>query len=175
MEMENMTRGLGWRFLDLGRRLERASQIVNLFRGGLDSRVKTNLILEPLLEISDSLMTFRRRYFSGLQLPSVLELLVLDPGNPRSLNFQVKSLQKHTGRLPNEGNSASYQAGLKCVASLARCLEQLHHFSELSDQMETLKSQAHIDAALEDLQLELGVLSNHLTHHYFSHTVASVS
>ena len=35
MEMENMTRGLGWRFLEFGRRLERAARIVQWFRAGL--------------------------------------------------------------------------------------------------------------------------------------------
>src|SRR5208282_5747719 len=95
MEMENMTRGLGWRFLEFGRRLERASRIVQWVRAGICPEIRSNALLEPLLEISDSVMTYRRRYFAGVQVSSVLELLILDEGNPRSLAFQLAALREH--------------------------------------------------------------------------------
>src|SRR5208282_1657836 len=94
MEMENMTRGLGWRFLEFGRRLERAARIAQWFRAGLGPETQSRALLEPLLEISDSLMTHRRRYFAGARLSSVLELLLLDEGNPRSLAFQLAALRE---------------------------------------------------------------------------------
>jgi hypothetical protein len=57
MEMENMTRGHGWRFLDVGRRLERGMHIVNLLCAGLSPEVKTTSVLEPLLEGSYGVAT----------------------------------------------------------------------------------------------------------------------
>src|SRR5678815_5714171 len=81
MEMENMTRGHGWRFLDFGRRLERGTNLVNLLRAAVSADVKTPALLEPLLEIADSSMTHRRRYLAQAQLSSVLDLLVADKGN----------------------------------------------------------------------------------------------
>ena len=64
MEMENMTRGNGWRFLDIGRRLERSVNLVNLVRAALSATGGSDAVLEPLLEIADSSMTYRRRYYA---------------------------------------------------------------------------------------------------------------
>jgi len=171
--MENMTRGLGWRFLDFGRRLERASQIVSLFRASLVSETKPGSIFEPMLEISDSLMTYRRRYFAGLQLSSVLELLLLDEGNPRSLAFQLKELRQHAAHLPREANTMNEGLEQKRVAGLSALLRNAN-VAALAKPGKTGACEA-LDSLLADFQVELGVLSNQLTHHYFSHTVASVS
>ncbi len=173
MEMENMTRGLGWRFLDFGRRLERATQIVQLFRACFGSEEKPGSLLEPVLEISDSLMTYRRRYFAGLQLSSVLELLLLDAGNPRSLAFQIKALEEHASHFPREGGALNENDESQRIAALAGLLRR----SDLATlaQLTASGSNEGFDSLLADFVVELGVLSNHLTHHYFSHTVASVS
>jgi uncharacterized circularly permuted ATP-grasp superfamily protein/uncharacterized alpha-E superfamily protein len=173
MEMENMTRGLGWRFLDLGKRLERASQIVQLFRSCLSVAGRPASTLEPVLEILDSVMTYRRRYFSGVQLASVMELLLLDEGNPRSFAFQVKALREHAAFLPREANilvETNYQKHLACLGSMLRGADAATLAQPSRD-----GSFDALDSLLADFLVELGVLSNQLTHHYFSHTVASVS
>src|ERR1700677_798112 len=64
MEMENMTRGHGWRFLDIGRRLERAANIATLLQAALTVEAGGSDALEPVLEIADSVMTYRRRYYA---------------------------------------------------------------------------------------------------------------
>jgi len=87
MEMENMTRGHGWRFLDVGRRLERAMNAISLIRKALSARPSDNAVLEPLLEIADSSVTYRRRYFARPQLSPVLDLLLLDDSNTRPWRF----------------------------------------------------------------------------------------
>ena len=121
MEMENMTRGLGWRFLEFGRRLERAARIVQWFRAGLCPEIRSTALLEPLLEISDSLMTYRRRYFAGVQVSSVLELLLLDEGNPRSLAFQLAALREHARHFPREAD-LFHENEERRVAALAGAL-----------------------------------------------------
>src|SRR5947207_7657294 len=63
MEMENMTRGHGWRFLDFGRRLERAISVIKLLYAAVSVKTQPSLVLEPVLEIADSVMTYRRLYF----------------------------------------------------------------------------------------------------------------
>src|SRR5258706_444489 len=98
MEQENMTRGHGWRFLDVGRRLERATNVTTLVQGGLALETDGSNALEPVLEIADSVMTYRRRYFAQPQWPTVLDLLLTDETNPRSLVFQINSLAEHAAR-----------------------------------------------------------------------------
>ncbi len=98
---ESMTHGHAWRFLDMGRRLERALYTLQLLRGVMNPVAQEeNLILEATLEIADSSMTYRRRYLTNLQAPAVLDMLLLDEGNPRSAAFQLARLSEHIASLP---------------------------------------------------------------------------
>ena len=100
---ERMSRGYGWRFLDMGRRLERA-----LFSDGLLRTVCISAeesghgLWETLLTITDSLVTYRGRYRSYLQEAPVFDLLLLDEGAPRSIIYQVARLQEHVTALPKK-------------------------------------------------------------------------
>ena len=92
--VEGMTRGLGWQFLEVGRRLERAVQMVDLLRQGLvEALPETSRRLETLLAVADSSMTYRSRYQTSVQLPLVLDLLLVDELNPRSVSFQLRGLE----------------------------------------------------------------------------------
>ncbi len=92
---ENMVRGGGRLFLDLGRRVERARAIANELACVLDqpggvsrpSRLEPGLRLA--LELRDSVITYRTRYLSVLQAGPVLDLVMADEGNPRGLAFQL--------------------------------------------------------------------------------------
>ncbi len=102
MGTESMTRGPGWRFLDLGRRLERSLQAMTVLKVALvEPPADEDSLLEALLEIADSSMTYRNRYLTMLQLPPLLDLLLTDETNPRSIAFQVVALQGHVDSLPN--------------------------------------------------------------------------
>ena len=107
MEMENMTRGHGWRFLDVGRRLERAMNSTSLVRKALSAGPSDNAVLEPLLEIADSSMTYRRRYFARPQLSPVLDLLLLDDSNTRAVAFQLAAVSEHIRHLPRDPKAPS--------------------------------------------------------------------
>src|SRR5207248_4186929 len=77
LAMESMTRGHGWRFLDMGRKVERSLHLIGLIRATLATvAANEGPLLEALLEIADSSMTFRRRYLSSLQTAAVLDLLL---------------------------------------------------------------------------------------------------
>ncbi len=99
---ENMTRGPGWQFLELGRRIERALAMVALLRSTLSvASAGEHALLEALLEIADSSMTYRNRYATNLQLAPLLDLLVTDETNPRAIGFQLAALASHVERLPS--------------------------------------------------------------------------
>ena len=91
--MENTTRGAGWRFLELGRRLERALQMAELLRAGVAEVLPdVEPYLHILLQVADSSITYRTRYLSVLRTDLVLQLLLVDESNPRSVAFQLEAL-----------------------------------------------------------------------------------
>jgi uncharacterized circularly permuted ATP-grasp superfamily protein/uncharacterized alpha-E superfamily protein len=91
--MENTTRGEGWRFLELGRRLERALQMAELLRAGIAGvPPDAQPYLHVLLQVADSSITYRTRYLSVLRTDLVLQLLLVDDSNPRSIAFQLEAL-----------------------------------------------------------------------------------
>ena len=93
---ENMTRGTGWRFLDLGRRLERAQYVATVALGALlQSPIDWDAAMRLALELCDSTITYRTRYLGQLQPAPVLDLVVLDDSNPRSLMFQLRTIDSH--------------------------------------------------------------------------------
>lgn len=105
LSMENTTRTQGWTFLDSGRRLERAMFLTKLFSVTVmevADEPDESAMLELLLTITDSAITYRRRYRSHLDLRRVLELLLQDETIPRSLVFQLAALEEHLGTLPRK-------------------------------------------------------------------------
>jgi uncharacterized circularly permuted ATP-grasp superfamily protein/uncharacterized alpha-E superfamily protein len=107
---ESMTRTQGWRFLDLGRRLERAYQTARTIRSFIPPQVPASdptRALEYLLQICDSYMTYRTRYLANTQMPAVLDLLITDDTNPRSLVFQLQLIHQHVEQLPRADGQAT--------------------------------------------------------------------
>jgi len=100
---ESMVRDLGWRFMDAGRRVERSLLLLSLLRATVTTvrgTASDSLVLESVLATSESIITYRRRYRSQAQLETLLDLLILDPGNPRSLIFQLDHLAEDLAEIP---------------------------------------------------------------------------
>jgi uncharacterized circularly permuted ATP-grasp superfamily protein/uncharacterized alpha-E superfamily protein len=99
LSAETMGRTAGWRFLDLGRRIERAITVCRLLRAlGTDAASADDL--SALLELTNSAISYRQRYPTGLSPVAVRDLIALDSGNPRSLAFQVDAIAAHLAALP---------------------------------------------------------------------------
>ncbi len=104
---ESMTRTQGWRFLDLGRRIERALQTVLLLQSTLASAdAEEPAILEAILQTADSIMTYRSRYLATVQPAPVLDLLRVDETNPRSIAYQLAVIADHVDQLPRDAQEA---------------------------------------------------------------------
>lgn len=100
---EGMVRDPGWRFMDAGRRVERALTVVGLLRAVLvvERDVRTDsLLLESVLAAAESVVTYRRRYRSTGQLATALDLLLVDVDNPRSVASQLEQLAADLQALP---------------------------------------------------------------------------
>lgn len=170
--MESMTRGVGWMFLDMGRRLERAIQTANLLRCTMVYPTNPeNPVLEAVLEIADSIMTYRRRYLASLQPHAVLDLLLTDESNPRSMAFSLAALQKHVQELsgvnevPGRRNDQRLVIGVVTAIRLA-AVEDLVRPDE-----QNMRGQ--LDDLLDRMYLELPAISDAISHSYLAHIVTS--
>jgi uncharacterized alpha-E superfamily protein len=172
MEMENMTRGQGWRFLDLGRRLERAQSIVKLLRAALGVETRLAAVLEPVLEIADSVMTYRQRHFAEARLSGVLGLLLRENSNPRSLAFQLEILRAHARELPGGLGGLAPRKEEERIAAISHALEAV----DLDDLVAAFEG-GRSGPLLEWLDgggRQLAEFSDDLTSRYFSHTIPRV-
>jgi uncharacterized circularly permuted ATP-grasp superfamily protein/uncharacterized alpha-E superfamily protein len=169
--MENMTRGLAWRFVDVGRRLERAVHMLDLLSGVLPSSEGPGTpSLEVLLEISDSTMTYRSRYQSTPQFAPVWDLLLVDESNPRSLGFQLAALADHMDMLaahrrvtflgPEQRLTVWLTGAVRTVEVERLCVaDEDGEVHALARYMEALRS-------------KLWELSEEVTRQYFTHSAA---
>lgn len=166
---ESMTQTHGWRFLNLGRRIERAYQTAELLAATLTHPIPDErLLLESVLRVTDSIMTYRARYLLQLAPVAVLDLLITDDTNPRSLAFQLHSICKLIDPLPSDRSDQSLGAD-------QRCAEKLLHRVRMSDpnELSSIDAEGHrrqLDSLLQMLIEQLPILSNEITARYLIHT-----
>jgi uncharacterized circularly permuted ATP-grasp superfamily protein/uncharacterized alpha-E superfamily protein len=170
MEMENMTRGHGWRFLDFGRRLERGLSVLKLLQA-LGKIASPRAVLEPVLEIADSVMTYRRRYFSAPHLAGVLDLLLRDESNPRSLIYQINALKDHATALAKDAKSVAAHLDAGLIAALAVDIRALRP----DEAAARTPDAARLVAFLNSWSKSLSDLSDEVTNRYFSHSISRAS
>jgi uncharacterized circularly permuted ATP-grasp superfamily protein/uncharacterized alpha-E superfamily protein len=169
MERENLIRGTGWLFMSLGRRLERAIYLVRQLRTITKPLTSDKWsYLEYLLEVADSSVTYRTRYYTTLQPLAVLDVLMLDESNPRSLRFQIEHLAELYGKLPRYDLD-----DLETMNSTSQMLREIDLQSivfptdgKLTDTEEGFQ---FLDKFLANLESLLLSWSNNLSSRYFSH------
>ena len=169
MERENINRGSGWLFMSLGRRLERAIYLAR------ELRVITRPLaegdwsyLECLLEVADSSMTYRARYYTTLQPLAVLDVLMADETNPRSLDFQLSHLVDLYGKLPRHVPE-DLQAMGNALAGLRGMDLQGIEYPRSGKAGRGANGVARLDRFLAELESLLPSWSNNLSSRYFSH------
>lgn len=124
---DSMTRGHEWRFLELGREIECAIRTLRLIKNLLSTTPTDEMtdlrLLQAVLEIGDGLMTYHRRYGGRLQIVPVIDLLLSDESNPRSVAYQVAKLREASKHLP--GNNQSEATFSPLDRELMRVLAEL--------------------------------------------------
>ncbi len=170
LERENITRGPGWTFISMGRRLERAIYTARQVRElamPLDEDSWT--LLEYLLEVADSSMTYRSRYYTTLQPAAVLDVLMLDPLNPRSLAFQLHHLGDLYAKLPR--HVARDLRTIQRATARLDSIDLARVAYSGPDAMEPGKMEAFfdLDRQLRELEELLPSWSNNVSNTYFSH------
>jgi uncharacterized alpha-E superfamily protein len=171
MTAENMTRSYAWTFLEIGRRLERARNLsellLALFAEEGDEAAQSSALL-LVLEVADSILTYRSRYLSAPLLPLVLDLLVVDETNPRSVGYQLHSISSHFTALPSSQQPARQPDERKIVLDLCTRV-QLADVHELASAREDGERPA-LKGLLTQLSAELPKLSEAITQRYFNLT-----
>jgi uncharacterized circularly permuted ATP-grasp superfamily protein/uncharacterized alpha-E superfamily protein len=169
---ENMTRAQGWRFLDMGYRIERALYLSTFLDAALHSPEADNpSVLEAVLEVCDSTITYRSRYNLLPHIVAVYDLVLLDDTNPRSILFQLNQLVKHFDRLPRERESAlpspSERILLECLTRLR--LTDPHTLASA----ETGWAAAETAKVVQFIARQLPRLSDAISVSYFAHSTIS--
>jgi uncharacterized circularly permuted ATP-grasp superfamily protein/uncharacterized alpha-E superfamily protein len=154
--LDGMTRDQGWRFLSMGRRLERMQFLCMSLQQALS--LPRDADLDWLLELADSIVTYRARYMARPEWLPLLDLLLLDTGNPRSVAFQLFGLNDYLLRL----GDIYGPCGAELLAPLLAALQELDLDRDLRPDSERLL------ALLRNLQSVSYALSEHLGQRFFS-------
>lgn len=153
---QSMIRGLGWTLMDAGRKLEQSLQLLSLVDAMSISSSDTlavQLMMEAVLKTNDNLVSYRFKYRSHINSKLVLQLLLLDQENPRSLFFQLQKLKKHLQKLP---------------------MSPLQEFNKVFDLLELMPNdlrQENFKPTLDALRNALYELSDTISKSYFKHAV----
>jgi uncharacterized alpha-E superfamily protein len=170
LQNENLSRTYGYRFMDLGRRVERAHSTTALIRATLGvAHADEPAVLSELLEVLDNGITYRRRYQDVMQAAPVLDLLLTDESNPRSIAFQLAAVYEHIRALPR-----SIEAPLRtreervALSALTRVrLADIEVLASVSPE----RTRPVLIEHLATLNQELPELSNAITQSYLAHAV----
>lgn len=167
-QADRMTRDDGWRLLAIGRQTERLATMVRI----LGDMFKENAVLcdsgfGVLLDLFDSAITYRAYYPGRQEIPAVLNLLVLEPANPRSIACVLRVLRRQLERLPNSAAGPTRDL-LKFFpeAGVGMALTQLCERNESGLYAELL-------LLVECLDTAANALSNEISRRYFSHVAGS--
>lgn len=153
LSTEHMGRTDAWRFHDLGRRVERATAVARAVRvfGGPGATADD---LSTLLDVANSQISYRQRYLGGLAHGPVVDLVALDPGNPRAIAYQVACISQHLRDLPvlaDDGMAEAQQAEATALAALVA----------------TATAATIDDTALREIERRLRQLSEAVARRYF--------
>ena len=170
LNRESISREHGWAVLDAGRKIEYSLLLVNMLSvlaDKHDEEVDYNL-QESILISSESLVNYRYKYRAPIQLSLVLDLMLFDPNNPRSLLYQVERLKFNLDVLPNSQNGNQPADHNKLIAKLFTLLEaaQKDHLSELDNKRNNYKNLEIFLSGIHDLLMQIPEVISRV---YFEH------
>ncbi len=151
---ENMYRFIGWRFLNIGRSLERAIHTSTILLSCSKEKTPQGA-WDLVLEVCDSAMSYRRLYNINTQESFILELVAFDELNPRSIAYHLIEIKEQISFLPLPHKTKEFN-------SLKRSFSKMStDFSKRSDQQIPVEK-------LKILSVEMASVSNRLSSIYFS-------
>ncbi len=163
---DGMNRGPSWRFLELGRCIERAGTTARMLRSAELKRGVVPNLLKTMVEVLDVRMTYRFRYRENLQRNAVLDLAITDETNPRSLAYQIDRLVSHVDRLPG------FEARPLRSEEMRLVMEAAHAVRMLTAEDLAAPSLKAVLNSLKTVDESMMKLSDALTNKYLVHSVS---
>jgi len=168
---DSTTRGQSWRFLDIGRRLERAIGVSRLLRYTVVDVIEDEpSLLEAVLETAESSLTYRRRYLTHLQVAAVCDLLLADETNPRAIAFQLATLDEHLASVPRESAHPQQSPDRQALLAL-RCSVRMAVLPAICATKAARRPR--LDALLQEILDQLQKVSDAVSQIFFTHALAS--
>ncbi len=172
LNRENISREQGWAMIDMGRKIEQSLLLINLLKSTLiavhDEQVEYEL-QEAVLASNDCLVNYRYKYRAHLQLPLIVELMLFDANNPRSLIYQIQRLKNYLLQLPLLGSTTEYTAHQSLINQIDALLKQAN-ISELCILDAQLGCYQALDTFLQEIINLLCAIPNAISTLYFVHS-----
>ncbi|MFW5723079.1 MAG: circularly permuted type 2 ATP-grasp protein [Halochromatium sp.] len=168
---ENMTHNEGWHFLEAGRRLERGLHTASLLRSTLISvspDFGESILVEAVLGVTDSLITYRRRYQAGTRVGAMLDLVLQDETNPRALAYQIARLSQLVDEMPGDSLSTRRTPAQRILLRLLAEL-RLAELDLLARPSEGGLRREALEGLLASVETSISALSDAITAQYFRH------
>jgi uncharacterized alpha-E superfamily protein len=163
-----MTRDNGWHFMEMGRRMERALQIVSSMRSLLTPKfdeLGQEVLIESALLSGEVLINYRRHYQNGINMENGLEMILLNSRNPRSLIYQLAQLEMHFNDLPGNRNILSEESKFLLEATTAIQLSDIKKLIVIK-----VGVRENLDQLLARVQYLISSAAKAISHRYFDHT-----
>ncbi len=186
---ESMTRGIGWKFMEMGRRIERGMQLTSIVKAFIVPVLNvqdTRQMLLALLLSTEILMTYRRRHPGDLDIELGLNLVMLDNSNPRSLVYQLETLRAYLESMPNNDAKGELTPERRALLEadtaikLSRLHELCHSVQQVSDiagevagegKINQVSSRLELEQLLNKVNKQFSEISIALSDKYFDHRV----
>ncbi|OAJ59741.1 circularly permuted type 2 ATP-grasp protein [Paraburkholderia ginsengiterrae] len=168
---DRMTRDEAWRLLFVGRHIERVSAMTSILRIVADhGQLATPAGFDLLLQLFDSTLTYRALYPGRFEVPALLDLLVIEPTNPRGVYGVYERLRKKLDEIAVAAGSTRHRPFAELMAPVASLptLESLCTVDESKDY-------GNLMAVCDQIGTYAGAAAHEISARYFSHasTIAS--
>lgn len=171
LNRETISRDRGWVLLDCGRKMEQSMLLISMFRAMLiqkNDEAVEYLLQEVVLNSTESMVNYRFKYKAHLKLPLVLDLLIFDPNNPRSLLYQVEKMKGYLTTLPKIHQNNLISDHERLVLEVLTIIK-LSGKDELSQVNEKSQSYKNLDNFLTAINGLLYNMYNVVSSTYFKH------
>ncbi|UAY51306.1 circularly permuted type 2 ATP-grasp protein [Ferruginibacter albus] len=171
LNRESISREQGWLILDAGRKIEYSLLLINMIMSMLVTRYKDEIeynLQEAFLVSNESLVSYRYKYKAHIQLPLVLELMLFDANNPRSLAYQLERLHVSIYSLPDKVEEGDLAEHKKLLLELQELMEMAHK-AQLTSIEANKKKYKRLEAFLTEAGDLLQTINNAISKRYFKH------